>query len=89
MSIPDRATWGSAIEGRVLLCPVPAITSSRCRAEGAYSMPGMLLSCGEGARVIRGDANTHRGRVGRCSMAGSLPVTVDASGRGARWFALT
>ncbi len=52
-------------------------------------MPGMLLSCGEGARVIRGDANTHRGRVGRCSMAGSLPVTVDASGRDARWFALT
>ncbi len=23
MSIPDRATRGSAIEGRVLLCPVP------------------------------------------------------------------
>lgn len=41
-------------------------------------MPGMLLSCGEGARVIRGDVNAHRGRVGRCSMAGSLPVAVDA-----------
>lgn len=89
MSIPDRATWGSAIEGAFFSARCRAITSSRCRAEGAYSMPGMLLSCGEGARVIRGDANTHRGRVGRCSMAGSLPVTVDASGRDARWFALT
>lgn len=34
MSIPDRATWGSAIEGRALLCPVPGKCNSRGRAGG-------------------------------------------------------